>query len=258
MNTSYLGWSGFLLDDGETRIAIDPHWSSWTSPGELPPWDLTPLNGIVLSHGHGDHAGDVPELMRLHPKAWLAVGPGLRAWASELGLADRVHILPLEIETEIEGVKLLLLPGEHVGEGLLAQGRKLARYGLRRPISALELARQAFEGERGGTHAVHVQMPDGSTVLHAAEVLHRHTPAALWRRQVEGLEPQVLLLGVEPGEERAAATLATAVNAGSIRTFSPHAITRAHFGVRGDKVRWEDVEQPLFATRAEPVEIAAP
>ncbi len=258
MNISYLGWSGFLLEGGDVRIAIDPHWSSWTSPGELPPWDLTPLDGIVLSHGHGDHAGDVPELLRLHPKAWLAVGPGLQGWASELGIGDRLHVLPLEIESEVEGVKLLLLPGEHVGEGMLAQGRKLVRYGLRRPISALELAKHAFEGERGGTHAVYVKLPDDSTVLHAAEVLHRHTPAALWRRQVEGLEPQTLLLGVEPGEERAAATLATAVNAGTIRTFSPHAVTRAHFGLRGDSVRWEDVERPLFATRAEQVETAAP
>jgi len=257
MKATYLGWSGFLLEGGDVRVAIDPHWSSWTQPGALPPWDLTPLDGIVLSHGHNDHAGDVPDLLRLHPRAWLAIGPGLRAWGEALGIGSRLRILPINLPADVHGVSVRLLPGEHVGEGLVAQGRTMLRYGLRRPVSALGLARYAFGGPGGGTHAVFVRMPDGSSALHAAEVLHRKTRTGAWARQVAGIKPDLFLLGVEPGEEKAAARHALAVNAVQVRTFSPHARTRDHFGFDGGVV-WDLVERPLHATRAQPLVGASP
>ncbi len=246
---TYLGWSGFLVNAGDARVAIDPHWSSWKEPGALPPWDLTPLDGIVLTHGHGDHSGDIPALLTLHPKAWLAVGPGLESWAADLDLGGRLRVLPpLEEVVLQEGVSVRMLPGIHVGEGAV-QAVRLVQYGLRRPLDALHLAREAMNGAGGGVYAVALRMPDGTSVLHAAETLHRGTDASVWEAQVADLEPDVLLLGVEPGEERAAGRLGAAVGAGHTIMFSPHASQREHFRLDA-RVRWTDVDRGLGAVRA--------
>ena len=247
IDTTWLGWSGFLLVGGK-RVAVDPHWSSWTKRGELPPWDLTPLDGIVLSHGHPDHCGDVPALMSLHPSAWLAVGPGLAGWAKTLDLGRRLFVLGEELPTEIDGVTVTLLPGEHVGEGLAVQARSFARYFSRRPVSALQLLAAAASTPRGGTHAVLLELPEG-TVLHASETLHQRTNLSLWQRQVEGREVDVLLLGVEPGEESSAAKAGAMVGAGRVIAFSPHERQREHFRVRRD-VAWSRVQDLLPVERA--------
>lgn len=249
VDVTYLGWSGFLLDGG-ARIAIDPHWSSWTRPGELPPWDLTPLEGIVLSHGHPDHCGDVPALMKLHPHAWLAVGAGLRSWGQSLGIGDRLVVLGEEVPRTLGEVRLTLLPGTHVGEGVLPQALSFAKYLVKRPGSALQLARESVAAPGGAAHAVVVELPEG-TVVHAAETLHRETDRSLWRRQVGGRSVDVLLLGVEPGEERSAARAALEVDAGRVLAFSPHERQRQHFGV-GRPVRWDRVTSLVPAERASP------
>ncbi|GEM_PF-2396473 len=260
MTHTYLGWSGFLITGGDTRVAVDPHWSSWTGPGALPPWDLSPLDGIVLSHGHGDHSADVPSLLTLHPRAWLAVSPGLADWARELGIGDRLRVVRPRATVDMgEGVELRLVPGVHVGEGVSPQVVRALQYGLRHPMDALHLVKEAFTGPDGGVHSVFLRMPDGRTYLHAAETLHRGTDPGRWREEVAGASVDVLLLGVEPGEERAAALLGAAVDAGEVVTFSPHAEQRAHFGL-GDleDVRWERVDVRIESRRAEPSAARSP
>ncbi len=247
VDATWLGWSGFLLDGGK-RVAVDPHWSSWTRPGELPPWDLTPLDGVVISHGHLDHCGDVPALMHLHPHAWLAVGPDLRAWGEGLGIGARLKVLGEGLSADLGGVRITLLPGEHVGDTLFDQALSFARYLVQRPVSALSLLADSIRAPGGAAHAIVIDLPEGR-VLHAAETLHETTDLPLWQRQIEGLHVDLLLLGVEPGEELGASRAAALLDADRVIAFSPHQRQREHFGV-GTEVAWTRVQRNLPVERA--------
>jgi L-ascorbate metabolism protein UlaG (beta-lactamase superfamily) len=247
VDVTFLGWSGFLLNGGK-RVAVDPHWSSWTRPGELPPWDLTPLDGIVLSHGHPDHCGDVPELMKLHPHAWLAVGIGLREWGESLGVGDRLKILGEEMPQEFDGVRLTLMEGQHVGDTLYTQALSFARYLIQRPVSALQLLAESVSAPGGAAHTIVIELPEG-TVMHAAETLHEDTDVPRFERQIDGLDIDVLLLGIEPGEELGAARAALLVDADRVVAFSPHRRQREHFGI-GTDVAWSRVAHVLPVEKA--------
>lgn len=59
---TYLGHSGFLLESGEHRLAIDPYLTD-NPLARHKPADIKPT-GIALTHGHFDHVGDTVELAR--------------------------------------------------------------------------------------------------------------------------------------------------------------------------------------------------
>lgn len=59
---TFLGHAGFLLDDGKHRVAIDP-WLEGNPVAKMKPADLK-VDHIVVTHGHGDHFGDVEKIAR--------------------------------------------------------------------------------------------------------------------------------------------------------------------------------------------------
>jgi L-ascorbate metabolism protein UlaG (beta-lactamase superfamily) len=62
LNITFLGHSGFLLDDGAHQLAIDP----FLTGNELArhkPDDIT-CQYVALTHGHADHFGDTVEIAR--------------------------------------------------------------------------------------------------------------------------------------------------------------------------------------------------
>lgn len=61
MKITFLGHSGFLLEEGNVTIAIDPFIKyNPVAPKDI---DISP-DFILVSHGHGDHAGDALEMAR--------------------------------------------------------------------------------------------------------------------------------------------------------------------------------------------------
>jgi L-ascorbate metabolism protein UlaG (beta-lactamase superfamily) len=240
----YLGWSGFLVESEAVRIAVDPHWSSW-DPSPEPPWELPPLDLLLVSHGHRDHIGDVGRLMELHPGARLAAGRELIDWAeAEWPIAGRTDRLPDDGAVRLGDVEVTAWGGVHVGEGFGPQARAFAHYIRRRPRSALRLVKAAVLDRRPARIDSLLLRVDGRSILHASETLHRGTERRRWRRQVEGCAPDLLLLGVEPKEERAALAAGREVQAIRTCAFSPHLRTRRHFGMDpgATMVDWAAVE----------------
>ncbi len=235
----YLGWSGFLLEDGERRVAIDPHWSGFQATGSLPLFDLTPLTGIVLSHGHPDHVADAPTLLRLHPTCWAVGDVKVAAWLRDKvpEARDRVFTAMPNETLLRDGIEITLRPGVHVGEGPLGELRKLLHYARRAPISTVRLLRATHDSPKtAGVYSIELRLPDGFRVLHAAETVHRASPRPDPATDAGALD--LFLLGVEPGEEDACRQEMARADSKQTLLFSPHAATREVF--RDDAhVRWD-------------------
>ena len=56
LTITYLGHSGFVLDDGTRKLAIDP-WLTGMPLATLQPEEIQ-CETVVLTHGHEDHIGD--------------------------------------------------------------------------------------------------------------------------------------------------------------------------------------------------------
>ncbi len=62
MDIRFLGHACFELTDGDTRVLIDPFLSG-NPKAAAEPSELEPTH-ILLTHGHGDHYGDVEEIAK--------------------------------------------------------------------------------------------------------------------------------------------------------------------------------------------------
>lgn len=62
MKVTFIGHSSFMLEDGKSRILIDP-FVTGNPAATVRPEDLSPTH-ILLSHGHGDHMGDTEAIAR--------------------------------------------------------------------------------------------------------------------------------------------------------------------------------------------------
>jgi L-ascorbate metabolism protein UlaG (beta-lactamase superfamily) len=109
---TWLGHASFRLDSpGGKRIYVDP----WLSGPTTPAAEKTPdrIDVIAVTHGHGDHAGDVPAL---HQRSGCTVVGmvELVAWLSGNGVAQDKGIGFNKGGTvEVDGVRFTLTNAHH-------------------------------------------------------------------------------------------------------------------------------------------------
>ena len=87
---TYYGHSVFLLDDGTTKVIIDPFLSgNPKAPANL---DMLSVDYIIVTHGHGDHLGDAIPLSK-RCKATVIATNELANYVAEKGAtAHNMHI----------------------------------------------------------------------------------------------------------------------------------------------------------------------
>ena len=82
---TWLGHAAFRLDtDAGTRIYVDPFLQS--NP-KTPDSEREPerVDIIAVTHGHGDHAGEVPALSQRFPDAQIVAQVELKSWLGDQG-----------------------------------------------------------------------------------------------------------------------------------------------------------------------------
>lgn len=124
MHITWLGQSGYLLDDGETRLVIDPYFSDIVERKEglrrlvPPPCLLASLSpqALCLTHDHLDHFDPetVGEIMGLFPECQLIGPASVCRHARTMGLRDdRTILLGAGATTSMGGIRLAATPARH-------------------------------------------------------------------------------------------------------------------------------------------------
>lgn len=110
-----LGHSSFLLTlPSGRRVAFDPWISGPTCPPAFAkPEALAPLDALLLSHGHDDHAADVPAIARA-TRAPVVCLFELGLLLKAKGVAD-VRDMGVGGTLEIAGVRVTMTPAVHGG-----------------------------------------------------------------------------------------------------------------------------------------------
>jgi L-ascorbate metabolism protein UlaG (beta-lactamase superfamily) len=84
LTLTFLGHSGFLLDDGSYRVAVDPFLTG-NPRAAMAPEELS-CDYIALTHGHGDHIGDTLAIAQAND-ATVVGAFEIGNWAEENGIS---------------------------------------------------------------------------------------------------------------------------------------------------------------------------
>lgn len=132
----WLGCAGFRLTAGDAALLIDP----WVSRNEhaRPPVsatlpELLPAQAVILSHGHFDHAADVPALCRLAPVPVYATARGIRSLARAGVPAALLNTIEPTWRGAIGPFAIQADPVHHVHYGMKLIAQTLARLSWRAP-----------------------------------------------------------------------------------------------------------------------------
>lgn len=161
----WLGCAGFRITAGDAALLIDP-WVS-RNPRARPPVsatlaELLPADAVILSHGHFDHAADVPALCRLAPVPVHATARGIRSLAREGVPAALLREIEPSWRGQIGPFAIQADPVHHVRYGAKLIVQTVVRLGWRGP-SYLPLLTQwpcgqavSLRIEVGGVRMVHM------------------------------------------------------------------------------------------------------
>jgi L-ascorbate metabolism protein UlaG (beta-lactamase superfamily) len=111
---TWLGHASFRMDtDGGKRIYVDPFLQNnpKTPDGEKQP---ERVDIIAVTHGHSDHAGEVPELSKRFPDAEIVAPVEVKGWLGKQGanVGDLPGINKGGTQ-EIDGIKFTLVNAFH-------------------------------------------------------------------------------------------------------------------------------------------------
>ena len=127
LSVTWLGHSAFLLALGNgKRVLTDPWITNPNCPAELSRADaLNPLDLILLSHGHGDHTGEILNVARSSGAPVVCVfEAGL--YLMEKGLKN-VRDMGIGGTQEVGGVRVTMTAAVHSGS--IEEGREIVYLG---------------------------------------------------------------------------------------------------------------------------------
>lgn len=203
MDVHYFGWSGVVLQHGETLIGFDLF-------GEAVTWEALPdvtTTIMCVTHGHPEHCGSLRQLLSDRDaqldRTHVISSPAVIDHVTRDVAVPTANLHPIEKNgvLALDGVRITAFEWKHMPLLPLGIDRKLdyAAHVLRHPI---ELARVGASGLRLPMRApmlgFHVVFTNGPRVLNYAEGLHRLTDPREIETTTQRLPADVLLFAVEP------------------------------------------------------------
>jgi L-ascorbate metabolism protein UlaG (beta-lactamase superfamily) len=113
MDIRWLGHSAFLLEDGGTRVLIDPFLSG--NPKAAVSADEVEADVILLTHGHQDHIGDTVDIARRTGAPVVAIVEVANEIAEDLGGDHQVHDPNIGGTVKFDWGWVKLTPAWHTG-----------------------------------------------------------------------------------------------------------------------------------------------
>jgi len=109
---TYYGHSAFMLELDGKKILIDPYLSNPLSP--VKPEDITDVDLVVLTHGHGDHLGDAITILKRvkHAKA-VAIFELANYVGEQIGDPSRTIGGNIGGPMHVDGLKIALTTATH-------------------------------------------------------------------------------------------------------------------------------------------------
>jgi L-ascorbate metabolism protein UlaG (beta-lactamase superfamily) len=111
MEIRFLGHAAFALVDGDTTVLIDPFLTG--NPKAAAKADEVDASAILLTHGHGDHYGDVLDIARRTDAPVLAITELAGEIGEKLGESHAVHDPNLGGTVAFEWGSVRLVPAWH-------------------------------------------------------------------------------------------------------------------------------------------------
>jgi L-ascorbate metabolism protein UlaG (beta-lactamase superfamily) len=116
VHLTWLGTAGFLLRYRDTQLLMDPHltrpWPSGRAPITVD--QTVETDGILISHGHFDHAMDVPYLASVC-SGLIAAPADLCKRLSNFGVAaDRLRPNERTVTVKVGDLRVDVLPSKHI------------------------------------------------------------------------------------------------------------------------------------------------
>ncbi len=136
MKLRWLGTAGFRLQHQDGTLLVDPYVSrnAQARPSHVASIDsLGPADAVILSHGHFDHAADLPELAKRHPMPIHACPRSCRNLAFRGIPEPLLHPIEAGQLLEIGPFQILPFPIHHVRYGAGLVLRTLKRIGVTAP-----------------------------------------------------------------------------------------------------------------------------
>ena len=114
MHLTWLGHSAFLIEAGGKRILTDPWISNPNAPAAFQKAEsLGKLDLILVSHGHGDHVGDLIALARSSGAPIVCLYE-LGQWLGQKGVQN-VRDMGIGGTQEIDGIRVTMTNAVHSG-----------------------------------------------------------------------------------------------------------------------------------------------
>jgi len=225
ITTSWLGWGTFRVDvAGGPKVVIDPCVTPLLSDPHAAFADVADADLFLITHGHHEHLKDVPSLARRLPHVPIVAPAQVREYLVGICGIDRERITLAEPDRALTWGEARIVPRafphlpKHDVAGKLAILRRdnplgapwiALRYGPRILRSWLAIRQQP---EFGPFLAYDLRI-GGQRLLFTCEAFTSLLAADIVAAWAEGPAIDLAVVGVESGQEEAAAALTRALEA---------------------------------------------